>query len=433
MFDRYIKPFLPRTLYGRAALILILPIVTLQLAVGTIFVQRHFEDVTVQMTSALVGEIDFILDELDSRSVEDVAAADAARLGLEMGSGAADAAGTVRVWYDITGRTLVPYLYEKLPGLYGIDLSDPRKVVLHMQSAKGPLYIRFHRDRVTASNPHQLFVLMIFTGLLMTALSYVFLRNQLRPIKKLAQAAHAFGRGQMVPLRPRGAVEVRAASQAFLDMRDRIERHIEQRTMMLSGVSHDLRTPLTRLQLAFEMMEGADDLGVKQDLADMVGMLDGYLAYARDAAAEDFEDVDIADAVQTLCTQHGVNVRYTQEGAPCAIPLRPSLAMRALDNLIGNGLRYGEHVAVTLTFLGRFVRITVEDDGPGIPEDARESALKPFVRLEPARTQNTSGVGLGLAITSDAIKSHGGTLTLGDSRALGGLMVQVILPYAQAA
>ncbi|MGB1234986.1 MAG: ATP-binding protein [Planktomarina sp.] len=426
-----LKRFLPNTLYGRAAVILLLPMLTLQLAVTVIFVQRHFEDVTVQMTQNVTSEIRFVLDELETRSITAVALDDALRLGLSLTIATANVSDDGRVWYDISGRTVIATLYDDLPSVLNVDLSNLRHVALQMGSAKGPVAIQFARQRVSASNPHQLIVLMMLTGLFMTVLAYFFLRKQLRPIKQLADAASAFGRGQVVPLNLRGAVEVRAASQSFLDMRDRIERQIEQRTMMLSGVSHDLRTPLTRMQLALEMVDGAEDWGLKQDVTDMTAMLDGYLTYARDAASEAYDDVDVLARMTDMCDRSGPNVTLDHSGTPRIIPLRPTLALRAASNLVSNGLKYGAHVRVHIAFRPKVLTITVEDDGPGIPTGKRDAALRPFVRLEGGRNQNKSGVGLGLAITNDAVRSHGGTFTLGNSD-MGGLKATIMLPVARA-
>lgn len=431
MFKGGIKRFLPRTLYGRAAAILLLPILTIQLAVGVIFIQRHFEDVTVQMTNNIVREITFVVDELNTATLADVQAQLAPRLGLIVDRWDGANSGDARLWYDISGLTVQPTLYDQLSGVQDVDLSNLKWVRVALETGQGPLEITFQRDRVSASNPHQLLVLMIFTGLFMTALAFIFMRNQLRPIKQLAEAANAFGRGQVLPFRPRGAVEVRTAGQSFLDMRNRIERQIEQRTMMLSGVSHDLRTPLTRMQLGLEMVEDADAIGLKKDVADMTAMLDGYLTYARDSASEAYESVALDCELESLVARYGDVVTLESVGQPRKLPLRKTLALRAMENLISNATRYGTRAQVVVQFQRSQVQISVHDDGPGIPEDQRDAALRPFVRLDPARTQNTSGVGLGLAIASDVIKSHGGMLTLGDSEELGGLKVDVSLPYAR--
>ena len=223
----------------------------------------------------------------------------AEELKIELRSWDGMPSGNRMVFYDISGRTIVPLMRSRLDGLLEIDLSDLDFVLLGLMSPKGLVQLKLERDRVSASNPHQVLVLMVFTGIFMTLIAYVFLRNQLRPIKRLSVASAAFGRGQRVDLTPSGALEVRAAGQAFLDMRDRIERQIEQRTMMLSGVSHDLRTPITRLQLALELMEGPEVEDLKKDVAAMQMMVDSFLNYARDLAADPVEDVDLRGALRT--------------------------------------------------------------------------------------------------------------------------------------
>ena len=294
--------------------------------------------------------------------------------------------------------------------------------------------VAFSRYRVTASNPHQLLVLMIFTSFLMTLIAYAFLRNQLRPMTRLAVAAEAFGKGRSVPYRPRGANEVRAAGRAFLDMRARIERQIEQRTLMLSGVSHDLRTPLTRLKLGLAMLDDeAEAAPLLRDVDDMERLLDAFLSFARGDAPEDPEATDprgLVGQVVENARRAGQDVTLVaaegQQGGTAM--LRPRAVTRALENLVGNAVRYGSRAEVRLVLTERSVRITVEDDGPGIAPDRRDEALRPFTRLDAARNQDRGGgVGLGLTIAADIARSHGGRLTLGRSEAMGGLKAELLL------
>ncbi len=438
MISAPIKRILPRGLYGRAALILILPIVTLQLVVSLAFLQRHFEGVTRQMTRNIAHEISFIAHEADAVPDPGVAAAAAGRIGGALGitvilparqeSGAADS----RVFYDLSGRAVITTLRETFPGIGAIDLHDLRRVRFTLPTSHGPMEIGFDRSRVSASNPHQLLVLMVFTGLLMTLIAVLFLRNQLRPIRRLSRAAEAFGKGRVVPYKPSGATEVRSAGNAFLDMRARIERQIEQRTLLLSGVSHDLRTPLTRLKLGLAMLDEEEARPMMRDVDDMQRLLDDFLAFVRgDATEEEAERVDPLPLVRSVvedARRSGQAVTlHAVEGAGSAM-LRAGAVRRALENLIGNATRYGTRAELSLAVLERAVRITVEDDGPGIPRERREEAMRPFTRLDDARNQDRgTGTGLGLAIAADIARSHGGALRLGESPRLGGLKAELVL------
>jgi two-component system osmolarity sensor histidine kinase EnvZ len=267
----------------------------------------------------------------------------------------------------------------------------------------------------------------------MTGVAYVFLRNQLTPIARMAQAAEAFGKGEIVPFRPRGATEVRAAGQAFLDMRLRIERQIEARTQMLSGVSHDLRTPLTRLKLGLSFLPEEEEVeALKRDVQQMERMVDEFLAFARGDAMEAAEEVDPAKLLAQVVAD-AVRAGQAVQLGPVEWPggtmrLRPQAVRRALENLLGNAARHANRAVVGLSTNDRLVRLLVEDDGPGIPEGAREVALEPFQRLDAARDPNRGGgSGLGLAIAADIARSHGGALRLGQSEALGGLRAELTL------
>lgn len=265
----------------------------------------------------------------------------------------------------------------------------------------------------------------------MTLISFSFLRNQLRPIKRMSHAATAFGKGRVVPFKPTGAIEVRAAGHAFLDMRSRIERHIEQRTRMLSSVSHDLRTPLTRLKLGLSLIDPEDAAPLRRDVDDMEQLLNGFLNFARGDAEDDMQRCDPLQLVeQAITSAHraGLGVTIGQMTGKGRANLRPQAVVRAVENLITNAVRYGDQVIVSAEIMDNSIVISVEDDGPGIPEEQREEAIKPFARLDEARNQNKgSGVGLGLSIVLDIARSHGGTLRLGHSDRLGGLRADLVL------
>lgn len=433
----WLKQFMPRGLYGRAALILVVPIVTLQLVVSVAFLQRHFEDVTWQLSSALGLDLRLVSDRLRSDGMQ-AALAVAERLDLARSDAAVpswvEERRVARRWYDLSGRVVVSTLDGLVPEIAWIDLArSDRRVVLALAAGDEVLVLDIDRRRVSASNPHQLFVIMILTGGLMTAVAFIFLRNQLRPIRRLARMAEAFGKGQMAPYKPSGALEVRAAGRAFLDMRGRIERQIEQRTMMLSGVSHDLRTPLTRLKLGLSMLEpGPDSDDLMRDVQEMEALLTAFLDFARADALDDPETVDLRalarQVVEDAGRLGGEVALVLPVGELPPVALRPGAVRRALSNLLVNALRYGNRARLTLTVLDRAIRFTVEDDGPGIAPEDRDRAVRPFARLDAARNQNRGGgVGLGLAIANDIARSHGGTMRLSHSEDLGGLRVDLVL------
>jgi two-component system osmolarity sensor histidine kinase EnvZ len=434
-----LKPLMPRGLYGRAALILIVPIVAIQLVVSIIFIQRHFEGVTRQLSKGAAIDLRYVLAEVEAAPDLASAVAAAAHLGpgltMTVTLPASDPAPATekRDFWDWSGREMIATLEDGVPAITGVDLqADDHVVHLWLTTRFGPMSVVMNRSRFTVSNPHQLLVLMVFASAFMTAVAFLFLRNQLVPITRLAAAAEAFGKGQTLPYRPRGATEVRAAGAAFLDMRARIERQIEQRTRMLSGVSHDLRTPLTRLKLGLAFLPEDDETAaLKRDVADMERLVDEFLAFVRDEAGEEPVATDpaglVAQAVENA-RRMGLKVGQGATEGAGLVRLRPQAVMRALENLIINAVRHGTRAEVSLALTDRVCRITVEDDGPGIPKDRREEAVQPFARLDSARDPNKGGgVGLGLAITADVARAHGGMLRLGDSDRLGGLKADLIL------
>ena len=434
----WLKRSMPRSLYGRAALILVIPIAGLVLAVSILFVQRYFEDVTRQLTYGVALEIREIVEQIDAAPTltAGIHAAQslADTLDMTLAIPVTPQADSRRSFYDVSGFAVIDTLQENLPGVRSVDLqSSNRRVEVQVETRHGLVDLSFRRLRASAVNPHQFLVLLASIGVLMTGVAFLSLRNQLRPITRLADAANAFGRGRAVFYRPSGAQEVRAAGLAFLDMRARILRQIEQRTLMLSGVSHDLRTPLTRMKLTLEMMEpDADVTDLKNDVTEMEQLVDAFLDFARADQLGDPEPVspaELAQAVVGKATRHGDDVVLSLVGEPGArVVLRRAAVERALDNLVGNALRYGNRALVSVELRERQVIFRVEDDGPGIPENLREEAMKPFTRLDPARNQDRgSGVGLGLAIAQDIARRHGGSLRLGVSERLGGLKVELFL------
>lgn len=426
------KRFLPRGLYGRAALILLLPVVALQLVVSLAFIQRHFEGVTRQMTSSIADEIALVV----ATEADDPAWAQ--EIGRQLGLTFTDTmpnagTGDGRPFWDLSGRVVVQVLRDRLPALRAVSLASEREVVLRLAGRDGDFGIAFSRGQVSATNPHQLLVWMVVSGAVMTFIAYLFLRNQLRPITRLARAAEAYGRGTITPYRPGGARELRAAGAAFVEMRERIEEQNRSRALMISGVSHDLRTPLTRLRLGLTMQDDAESREMLRDVEEMEHMVAAFLDFARgggEAPLEVSDAVALVEQVVADTRRAGREITLLpMAGQPVPVRMRPFAMRRALENLLANALRHGTRVEVGLTFAPGEWRIVVEDDGPGIAPDQRKPALQPFVRLDDSRNQDRgAGVGLGLAIVAGIAHAQGGELRLGQSGRLGGLLAEIVLP-----
>lgn len=439
---RLLKRSMPRGLFGRALLILVLPIILLQLVVALVFVQRHYDSVTEQMAGAIQRELQYAVE-----AVEDAPNTEAARRTLRRMSGplgfelllqpeATLDQGSALQLLDRTGREISKTL-RRIGKPMELDLVSYQK---HVDAAiatdKGVVRALIPRRRLSPANPHLLFVWMAASAVLLTTIAILFLRNQVRPIRELAKMATAFGHGRSLPFRPSGAEEVRRAGAAFLDMRARIERHVEQRTQMLSGVSHDLRTPLTRMKLALAVMddEGPEGAEIARDIDEMVHMLDGFLAFARGEDGEPSapaSPIELAEEVATDARHNGVPIQvFAQVETPDSrqVEMRRGAMKRGVSNLVENAAAHGNRVAISVRLTRKLVEFSVEDDGPGIPADKREEVLRPFVRLDEARNQDLPGTGLGLSIALDVARSHGGELVLGESAQLGGLRASLRIP-----
>ena len=441
MLARFLKSIMPRGLYWRAALILFVPVVTIILVVSVLFIQRHYEGVTRQMTASFARTAEHIRTEI--AAAPDPAAAEARARVL---SRAFDIGLTLRpapapvlhadpiAYYDLNRRIALGQLQSLLDGVEFVGVISG-EVWLRLTSDAGIIEMRFPLDLVAARNPHQLLVAMVFSGFLMSLIAFLFLKNQMRPISRLAVAAEAFGRGQIVPYHVAGATEVRAAGHAFLQMRRRIEHFIEQRTLMLSGVSHDLRTPLTRMKLGLSMLDHEPEArALLADVRQMEALIDRFLEFARADVAEEARPVDLRALVAGMVAQAGPEVQpgAGTGGAPLVMMLRADLFTRALDNVLANALRYATRAEVRIVIGAATVSVIIEDDGPGIARRQRAEAVKPFVRLDAARNGSGAGAGagLGLAIVADALRNHGGRTRLEEGRTpgLSGLEVHLILP-----
>jgi two-component system osmolarity sensor histidine kinase EnvZ len=429
-----IKRLLPRTLEGRTILILVVPVVIAQLITVYIFFERHFSTLSVDLSRAVAGDIEMIIDEIEldpsGRQRIFSAAADSFELSVDFEPGAKLTPVKTR-WNPLIEPILETALAERVGrpftiGAYG----DDNWAEIRIQLPDGVLDVRSPQRRLFSYTAFVFIAWVIGAALLLTWIAVIFMRNQVRPIRRLAVAAERFGKGNdTMPLKPAGALEVRQAAAAFIVMRDRIRRQIAQRTEMLAGVSHDLRTPLTRMKLQLAMLSDAEDAeGLQADVAEMEGMIDAYLAFARGEGGEAAQPTDFAallsDVVDGLPGKAAVTLRID---GPIDITIRPMAMRRCLGNLLGNALRYGKEVEVAAALDGRTVRVTVDDNGPGIPADRREDVFRPFFRLDPSRNVATGGVGLGLSIARDIAHGHGGEIAFEDSP-LGGLRVVLTLP-----
>ena len=421
---------MPKRLYWRAAFILLFPVIFLQLIVSVVIIKRHFEGVTEQMTGTVASQIKLIATKVEAAEIDAaIELSEALNMKLLAVEPDKSIGSNSKRFYDVSGIVVIRELY-KLKWVQNIDLLDDDYVTVTLRLADMIFQLQFDRARVSASNPHQLIVNMVVFGAFFTLIAFMYLRNQLRPITRLAVAAEAFGRGQTVPYTASGAIEVKAAGNAFLEMRNRIERHIEQRTMILSGVSHDLRTPLTRLKLGISLLDSDDKEPLERDLEEMRLMLDEFLTFAKaqDNEQSNFELLTVSSILDSLKNDYqrcNAKLQVANNITTGSYLMRPSLIRRALDNIIGNALRYGTLANLKVTIDNEYINFIVEDDGPGIPAEMRPEALKPFSRLDPARNQDKGmGVGLGLPIASDIAQAHGGSLRLLKSDKYGGLRAE---------
>ena len=439
--SRFLKQLVPRGLFGRSLIIVVAPIIVLQGFVTYAFFVRHYDIVTRHLAHNVAGDIAFLT------AIEEAYPAGAQRSKL-LGM-AAHSLG-FQITLEAGAKLGTPYRHSSIDLKHAMDVifttrlgaahpftsnSQGNVVDLSVQTKDGVLRIQVPRDQVVASNADIFILWMVGSSLVLIAVAILFLRNQVKPIERLARAADAFGKGRTVPdFKPYGATEVRKAAQAFLTMRARIERYVQQRTEMLAGVSHDLKTPLTRLRLQLAMMgSDADTAAPLQDVAEMEHMLDEYLDFARGDSGEDAQSADLGDVVSEAALAAasaraaGGDRLHLDTPSGITLAVKRNALKRCATNLIDNALKHGRHVDVALARSGRFVEILVDDDGPGIPEDRREEAFRPFHRLDQGRNLQTGGVGLGLAIARDIAPAHGGDLTLGTSQ-LGGLRAAVRLP-----
>jgi len=436
--DRWLKAIMPKRLYARALLIIIAPMVILQSVVAFVFMERHWNTVTRRLLAAVTQDISAVID-LRKGYPQDREYAELRRIAQERLGLTVDFLPVTEMppigpkpFFSLLDQALSEEVRKQIGRPFWIDTvgrSNLVEIRIRLDDAVMRVFAR--RNAAYASNSDVFLLWMVGTSLVLITVAILFLRNQIRPILRLTEAVESFGKGREVPnFRAHGAQEVRRAAVAFLEMKARVERTIEQRTTMLAGVSHDLRTVLTRFKLELALFDDSPESdAMKKDIDEMSRMLEGYLAFARGDAGEPSEPTDMAAFLEELKTdaeRHGHRTTVQFHGYAVAT-VRPHAFKRCLANLVSNAARFAAAISITGHRDHRYMTITIDDDGPGIPPNRRDDVFKPFLRLDDARNQDEAGSGLGLAIARDIARSHGGDVMLGDSP-LGGLRASVRIP-----
>ncbi len=441
-----LKKILPRTIFGRSLLILVLPVLILQAITTYIFFDNHWQKMTSRLAFSVAGEVATVAEVLEEsdgpEQMAQMARLSAQHLDLLLSFAPGDVLdmsaprGSQLDWRKkLIAESLASELTAKVRRPFVLDVDNEEKWVdVRVQLDNGVLQISLPQRRMFSSSSYIVILWMIGSSIILLTIATMFLRNQVRPIRRLAVAAERFGRGLDVPssFKPEGAREIRQAAQAFLDMHERVKRQITQRASMLAGVSHDLRTPLTRMRLQVAMLpEGPDAEALKGDIADMERMINAYLDFAKGEDGEAPQRTDlrsILDRVVTGMKRQGADIQL-QMDSDISLMLRPLAFERGLTNIVTNAKKYAPHIWVSARVIdeGAHVEILVDDDGPGVPEDQREEVFKPFVRVDASRNAATGGVGLGLPIAREMVHAHGGKIWLEQSPQ-GGVRAVIQLP-----
>jgi two-component system, OmpR family, osmolarity sensor histidine kinase EnvZ len=432
----------PKGLYARALIIIITPIVLLECVIAFVFMERHYQAVTRRLSEATARDVAALISIYQDYPFKD----DYRRL-LDLADDKLDLAMAVlppgelpalqpKPFFALLDRTLTKELGFQVREPFWIDtVGNSSRVEIRVKLDTAILRFTARRSQTFASNSHIFLVWMVVTSVILLSVAILFLRNQIRPILKLSEAADAFGKGRPFPedFRPRGAREVRQAAVAFIEMRDRIKQQIDQRTTMLAGVSHDLRTVLTRFKLELALMpDGPDVRALNHDVNEMQHMLEDYLAFVRGDGGEEAKPTNLRELLEEIsddCQIFGapIEIRMRRRKQDLVLPLKRAAFKRAITNLISNAARFGDQIIVRAATERSVLRIEVDDNGPGIPAAERENVFRPFYRLDHARNQDGGNSGLGLAVARDIARSHGGTIALGES-SLGGLRAVITVP-----
>ena len=435
--SRAIGDALPKGLYARSLIIIIAPMVLLQSVIAYTFMERHWQLVTRRLSAAVTADIAALMDIYESypqdKNAETLSRIAGERLNLDIDilKGAKLPSPGPRPFFSILDEVLSEEIRRQIRRPFWIDTVGRSNLIeIRVAIPEGVMRVTARRNQAYASNSHIFLLWMTGSSLVLLGVAILFLRNQIKPILRLSAVAEGFGKGREIEFKPRGAREVRQAGHAFIEMKRRIERAMEQRTAMLNGVSHDLRTIITRFKLSLALVEQTPEVeDLQRDVDEMSRMLEGYLAFARGDSAETAAETDMRILLEDLRSdveRLGAHVEAVEiEGSPL-VTVRPDAMRRCLFNLAANAARYADTVAISGKREHRAFIVAIDDDGPGIPVESREEVFKPFVRLDDAR-QDAGGSGLGLAIARDIARAHGGDVALHDSP-LGGLRATVRIP-----
>ena len=427
-----IKSILPRSLFGRSLIILVTPLILVQVVLGYIFFDRHTETILRLLSNTISGDIQLIVEMVeDGQNFERIAELAHQNLTLDLKLRPGERLKRMGIYKSTwLYGFMEEALHDKLKLPYFLRM-DADNIYLDVEIRQGILHVETPRKRLFSRTTPLVLIWTTASALLLFIVASLFMRNQIRPLRRLGDAAERFGRGQDVgDYRPEGASEVRKAGLSFNIMRDRIRRQLTERTEMLAGVSHDLRTPLARMKLQLAMMpRDVEVLNLSEDVNQMQKMLEGYLNFARGAGDESPQSIVFSDFLYELKGEfRNSHLQILIQCPPeLKIEIKVQLFKRCLMNLLVNSQRHAQHAWIMAHKNGRFLEITLDDDGPGIPESQREEVFRPFYRLDVSRNLETSGVGLGLSIARDVIRNHGGQIRLGESPH-GGLRVHIRLP-----
>lgn len=426
------KSILPRSLFGRSLIILVTPLILVQVVLGYIFFDRHTETILTLLSNTIAGDIQFVVEMVeDGQNIARVSELAHHNLMLDLKLRPNERLSRVGIYKSTwLYGFMEDALKEKMKNPYFLRM-DQDNIYLDVQTRQGVLHVETPRKRLFSRTTPLVLIWTTASALLLFIVASLFMRNQIRPLRRLGDAAERFGKGQDVDnYRPEGASEVRKAGLSFNIMRDRIRRQLNERTEMLAGVSHDLRTPLARMKLQLAMMpKNAEVTNLSEDVEQMQKMLEGYLDFARGAGDEAPQTIVLSEFLHDLKNQFRNSP--LQIAIDCPVDLKSEFKVqmfkRCLMNLLVNSQQYADYVWIGANVSGRFLELTIDDNGPGIPESQREEVFRPFYRLDVSRNLETGGVGLGLSIARDVIRNHGGQIRLGDSPQ-GGLRVYIRLP-----